>query len=72
MNDLALIRNELGLEMNSPTPANPLFVNAASNNFNLQSGSPAIHAGLHIPEVAIDYEGNPYDPTNPSIGAFED
>jgi hypothetical protein len=39
-------------------------------NFNLTPGSPAIGAGLHLPNVTVDYtgqtRGNP-----PSIGAYE-
>ena len=50
---------------------NPLFVNPGSD-FHLQSTSPAIDAGLTLPEVTEDYEhnsrpqGSGYD-----IGAYE-
>jgi parallel beta-helix repeat protein len=51
---------------------NPKFVNAASFDFHLQAGSPAINAGLTLSVVATDYAGTPrpqgagYD-----IGAYE-
>jgi hypothetical protein len=51
---------------------NPSFVDAASANFHLQSGSAAIDKGLTMPSVKVDYEGAPrpqgaaYD-----IGAYE-
>jgi hypothetical protein len=51
--------------------ANPLFVNAGSFDFRLQSGSPAINAGIKVPSL-LDRAGN----TRPSgsawdIGAYE-
>lgn len=50
--------------------SNPLFVNAASGNFQLQSGSPGATAGLTIGAVTEDYAGTsrtaPY-----SMGAYE-
>jgi len=35
---------------------NPLFVNAASLDFHLQAGSPAINTGLTLPEVLSDLD----------------
>src|SRR5262249_15662745 len=37
----------------------PLFVNAAANNFDLQGGSPAIDAGVTLSGVPDDYRGTP-------------
>jgi hypothetical protein len=62
--------------LGSPSPydlwdVNPMFVNAAANDFHLQSNSPCIDAGDEV-DVAEDFEGNSrpqgagYD-----IGAFE-
>ena len=51
---------------------NPLFVNAAAGDFDLQPGSPAIDAGISVSSVTTDIAGTPrpqgggYD-----IGAFE-
>ena len=52
--------------------ADPKFVNAAGNDYHLQAGSPAIDAGIVLPFVVTDLDGNPrpqglgYD-----IGAYE-
>ena len=48
---------------------NALFVNPAAFDFHLQSGSPAIGAGMDIPEVPTDFDGFAWG--NPrSSGAF--
>ena len=60
----------LGLEVNSPTPAFPHFVDSVSN-LRLKSSSPAIGTGTPVSFVTTDYDGNLRDATNPSIGAFE-
>ena len=50
----------------------PRFVNPSAGDFHLQSGSPAIDAGLTLPDVPCDHDGNKrpagsaYD-----IGAYE-
>jgi hypothetical protein len=52
---------------NAPFPtdvaADPLFINEATHNYNLQSGSPAIDAGTNV--------GLPYSGAEPDIGALE-
>jgi parallel beta-helix repeat protein len=62
----------LGYDIHSvmATPAN-LFVNPANNDYHLKSGSPAIGAGVSLPEVADDLEGHGRPATNPSIGCYE-
>ncbi len=52
----------LGNDLNSPTPANPNFVNPVSD-WHLQAGSPAIDAGV---DVGLAYLGDA-----PDCGAYE-
>ena len=40
-------------------------------DFSLSPGSPAIGAGVPLPEVKTDITGYPRDPVHPSIGAYE-
>ncbi len=51
---------------------NPLFVNAAANDFHLQSASPAKNTGTSILPVSIDFDGT-VRPQGPGydMGAFE-
>ncbi|HLX69163.1 MAG TPA: right-handed parallel beta-helix repeat-containing protein [Verrucomicrobiae bacterium] len=51
---------------NLPSTIDPLFVNAAENNFQLQSSSPAIDAGAVLAPYTDGYVG-----AAPDIGAFE-
>ena len=44
----------------------PLFVNAAGGDFHLQSGSPAIDAGVVIPGLPLSFNGS-----TPDLGALE-
>jgi hypothetical protein len=53
-------------DANSPTPADPLFTNLATNDFSLQAGSPAVNAGVVIAGVTDGYLG-----TAPDCGAYE-
>jgi parallel beta-helix repeat protein len=48
----------------------PLFVDAANNNFGLQSGSPCINAGTPNGAPSTDILGTPRV-ANPDIGAYE-
>jgi hypothetical protein len=55
----------------SPVTSNPLFNNAGSNDFSLQSGSPALAAGYNLTATyPLDIEGAAR-PTPQSIGAFD-
>jgi parallel beta-helix repeat protein len=45
----------------------PLFVNAAAQDFHIKAGSPAIDAGVALSEVPTDFEG-----TNRPVGAAYD
>lgn len=47
----------------------PMFLNAAQNNFHLQASSPAIDAGIDV-DIAEDADGNSRN-SLPDIGAFE-
>jgi len=50
----------------------PLFVDAAGGDFHLRSGSPCIDAGIALPEVTNDFEGNPRPQgAGCDIGAYE-
>lgn len=50
----------------------PKFVNAASNNFQLQSGSPAANKGVVLSSVKIDYRNIPRPKgTTYDIGGYE-
>jgi len=46
--------------------ADPLFVDQANGDFQLQEGSPCIDAGTEVPPITNGYQGNA-----PDLGAFE-
>jgi parallel beta-helix repeat protein len=50
----------------------PGFVNEAAEDFHLLSNSPAVDAGVTLPEVTVDFDGNarPYGPAY-DIGPYE-
>jgi len=70
-------------DQNSPTPADPEFVDWWNEDFNIEITSPAYHAGTDMPSImltdpygntsdmtAYDINGELYD-SPPSIGAYE-
>ena len=51
---------------------NPLFVDRDNHDFHLQDDSPAIDAGVALPEVTVDIDGVPRPQENAyDIGAYE-
>lgn len=54
------------------TKAEDLFVDPARGDFRLKAENPAIGAGIPLPGIVdFDINGNPRDPSQPSIGATE-
>jgi hypothetical protein len=50
----------------------PAFLDAASGDYHLQAGSPAVDAGVALPQVDRDRDGNPRpDCVAWDIGAYE-
>jgi len=68
MNSIGGLRKDLDWEVNSPVPADPLFV--SPTDYHLKEGSPAIHKGIKAPFILKDFDGRDYN-NPPSIGAFE-
>ena len=62
--------SEQGWDSNSPSPADPVLVDAP-NDVSLSVGSPAIGAATPISWITTDYLGNTRDATTPDIGAYE-
>jgi len=58
-------------DANSPATADPLFINAGSAHFSLQSTSPCIDAGVDV-GLSLDYAGNAVPQgIGVDIGAYE-
>ncbi len=58
------------IDSNSVIGADPLFIDAAQENFMIQPGSPAIAMGYSVAAPQFDFSGNAFD-TMRSAGAFE-
>lgn len=62
--------NGSGATSNNLFGSNPLFINAGTANFELQSGSPAINTGTSTQAPSVDYNGDSRV-GQVDIGAFE-
>jgi hypothetical protein len=51
--------------------ADPAFVNAGALDFRLQPSSPARSIGVTLPEVTVDFLGNPRPSGNYNLGAYQ-
>jgi hypothetical protein len=70
MNTLAALRTALGWESHGYF-VDPVFTDAANGDFTLQSSSTVKTAGTPLASVALDYNGDPFDGTTPSMGAIQ-
>ncbi|GEM_PF-1896069 len=73
------LRNSLFMNSKPSDAADPsnlsadssFFADVASRDYHLLPGAPAIDAGDDIPEVTIDFDGNPRFSGEYDVGAFE-
>ena len=68
-NEWGIYKSETGWDASSPSPADPLFVNAPLGDFHLSDGSTAIGSGQVVAGITTDYDGLPRDDP-PSLGAL--
>ena len=70
INNIFTVPAEFGsgaeVENNLLTPTDPLFVNAARNNYQLRRGSPAMNVGIVVSPVTNGFKGSA-----PDEGAYE-
>ena len=70
---IAAVRSAQLWDINSPTPADPLFV--STTDYHIQTTSPAKGYGLAMTVDSnfdgLDYDGVAFNTSTPSIGAFE-
>ena len=67
LNRSTIIDGGTGTIQDHNLTTNPLFVNAAAFNFNLQTSSPAIDAGVTLSQVTTDFKNTP----RPQGGAYD-
>lgn len=70
MADWSDYQADTGWDLNSPTPQNPLFMDAENGDFSLQSASAAIDAGRSVADRLTDIYGHSISGV-PDIGAME-
>jgi hypothetical protein len=47
------------------------FTDEPTDDYRPAAGAPAVHAGVPIAGVPTDLDNKPYDPSHPSLGAYE-
>ena len=62
---------QLNISASQSKDNNPLFVNEATGDLNLQSGSQCRGVGWPVWSRDIDYLGNPVPQDTPDIGAIQ-
>ena len=65
-------KSTYGFDTHSIVNQRPTFTNESGRIFTpLNESSPQVGAGIPIPEITTDINGNPRDANNPTIGAYE-
>ncbi len=66
-------KSQRGFDTHTIIDVAPTFINLSGENYRPLSNSPQIGKGTDLSSwgITTDYDGNPRDPNNPTVGAFE-